>query len=201
MSLSTQNKAAPERGTTAGKPTAGKTTVGKPTVGKLTVREICVFAMLGALMFCSKILMEALPNIHLLGMLTVTYTLVYRAKALIPIYLYVFLNGIFCGFALWWLPYLYIWAVLWLWTMLLPRRLPDAAAAVVYPVLCGLHGLLFGVLYAPAQALMYGLSFDGMLAWIAAGFPFDALHAAGDLVAGLLIFPLSRLLRRLSLRR
>ena len=68
---------------------------------KLTIREMAVFGMLGAVMFASKLLMELLPNIHLLGMLTVAYTVVYRKKALYPIYTYIILNGIFCGFALW----------------------------------------------------------------------------------------------------
>ena len=36
---------------------------------KLSVREIAVFGMLGALMYASKVLMEALPNVHLLGSL------------------------------------------------------------------------------------------------------------------------------------
>ena len=83
--------------------------------------ELTVFAMLGVIMYISKIFMELLPNIHFLGMLTMVYTVVYRKKALIPIYVYVFLNGMFCGFALWWIPYLYIWAVLWGVTMLLPK--------------------------------------------------------------------------------
>ena len=77
--------------------------------------------MLGALMYCSKIIMDALPNIHLLGMFTMTYTLVFRKKALIPIYIFVMITGLFGGFAAWWLPYLYIWAVLWGVTMLLPK--------------------------------------------------------------------------------
>ena len=47
--------------------------------------EMVLFAMLGSLMFCSKIVMEALPNIHLLGMLIVVYTIVFRRKALIPL--------------------------------------------------------------------------------------------------------------------
>ena len=54
--------------------------------------------MLGTIMFCSKIIMELLPNIHLLGMLTMTYTLVFRKKALLPIYIYVILNGLYAGF-------------------------------------------------------------------------------------------------------
>ena len=77
--------------------------------------------MLGTLMFCSKIIMEAFPNIHLLGMFVMTYTIVFRRRALVPIYLFVALTGLYAGFAFWWLPYLYIWTVLWGVTMLLPR--------------------------------------------------------------------------------
>ena len=62
---------------------------------KLTIKEIAVFGMLGAVMYLSKMLMELLPNIHLLGVFTIAFTLVYRKKALYPIYIYVILNGIF----------------------------------------------------------------------------------------------------------
>lgn len=148
-------------------------------------------------MFASKIVMEALPNIHLLGMLTVTYTLVFRKKALIPIYMYVLLNGFFAGFSVWWVPYLYIWTVLWGVTMLLPKKMPKAAACVVYPIVCALHGLSFGILYAPAQAIMFGFTFEQTLAWIAAGFGFDIVHGIGNFAAGLLIYPVSEVLKKL----
>ena len=110
----------------------------------LTVAELVLFAMLGMVMFVSKLVMEFLPNIHLLGMLTMTYTLAFRAKALVPIYVYVFVNGLYAGFATWWIPYLYVWTVLWAVTMLLPRKMPSRIACVVYPVVWGLHGLAFG---------------------------------------------------------
>lgn len=168
--------------------------------GRLSVPEIALYPMLGALMFVSKLLMECLPNIHLLGMLTMTYTLIFRKRALIPIYIFVLLNGLYAGFSLWWMPYLYLWTVLWGVTMLLPRNLPPRKARIVYPLVCCLHGLCFGTLYAPAQALMMGLSFRAMLAWIAAGLPWDAVHALGNLAAGLLILPLSGLLTKLTAR-
>ena len=44
----------------------------------LDLRHMVIFAMLGTVMFVSKVIMELLPNIHLLGMLTMVYTLVYR---------------------------------------------------------------------------------------------------------------------------
>lgn len=164
----------------------------------LSIKEICLFGILAALMFISKIVMEALPNIHLLGMLTVTYTVVFRKKALIPIYIYVLLNGLYAGFNAWWVPYLYIWTILWGATMILPKNMPKAIACVVYPLLCALHGLFFGVLYAPLQALMFRFSFEQTLAWIAAGFTFDIIHMIGNFAVGLLIFPVSEVLKRLT---
>ena len=90
----------------------------------LTVYEISVFSMLGAIMYCSKIILEWAPNIHLLGMFIMAFTLYYRKKALIPIYVFVMITGVLNGFNGWWIPYLYIWAILWGAVMLLPRRMP-----------------------------------------------------------------------------
>lgn len=154
--------------------------------------------MLATIMFCSKLIMEALPNIHLLGTLTMVYTLTYRKKALIPIYVYVMLNGIYAGFNMWWVPYLYIWTILWAVTMLLPRKMPVKIAAVVYPAVCALHGFAYGTMYAPAQALMFKMDITQTLAWIAAGLPFDLIHGIGNLVLGLFILPLTKLLKRLE---
>ncbi len=162
---------------------------------KLNTKEIAVFGMLGAVMFASKMLMEILPNIHLLGTFIVAITVVYRKKALYPIYIYVLLNGIFAGFAMWWIPYLYIWTVLWAAVMLLPKNMPPKIAPTVYAVVCSLHGFCYGILYAPAQALMFGLNFKSVLAWIAAGFSFDVIHGISNLCCGVMIVPLIKLLR------
>ena len=159
---------------------------------------MCIFAMLGALMFCSKIIMEAFPNIHLLGMLTMAFTLTFRAKALIPIYIYVMLNGLFVGFNAWWIPYLYIWTILWGVTMLLPQRMPKWLGYIVYPVVCSLHGFLFGILYAPAQAIFFGLDFQEMLVWIAGGALFDTMHGISNFIVGFLVMPFALLLTKLS---
>ena len=149
-------------------------------------------------MYVSKILMEWIPNVHLLGTLTMAYTLVYRKKALYPIYVYVFLNGALGGFNSWWIPYLYIWTVLWGVTMLLPKQMPKRVSSIVYMLVCAMHGLGFGVLYAPAQALLFGLSFEATMAWIASGFPFDIIHGIGNFFCGMLIVPIASLLRYLE---
>lgn len=158
---------------------------------KLNLKETAAFGMLGGMMFLSKLLMDALPNIHLLAMLTVAITLVFRQKALYPIYVYVGLMGVIYGFAPWWVPHLYLWTVLWGATMLIPRKLPKGWKLAVCIALCSAHGLLYGILYAPAQALLYGMSWQGTVAWIVAGFPFDLIHGIGNLFAGFLIAPVS----------
>ena len=165
---------------------------------KLTIREITVFGMLGALMYASKMLMEIFPNIHLLGVFTIAFTVVYRKKALYPLYTYVLLNGLFSGFATWWIPYLYVWTVLWGVTMFLPRKMPKKIQPIVYMVVNACHGFSFGILYAPAQALLYGFSFKTTLAWIASGFPFDITHGISNFICGILIVPIVYLLRRLE---
>lgn len=151
--------------------------------------------MLGALMYTSKIIMEFAPNIHLLGVFTIAFTVVYRKKALYPIYTYVLLNGMFSGFSSWWVPYLYVWTVLWGIVMLLPQKLPKRAAPLIYMSVCALHGFLFGTLYAPAQALLFGMNLKGMAAWIIAGLPWDLIHGVSNFFCGILIVPLISVIR------
>ena len=162
---------------------------------KLTARELTVFSMLGTILYVSKLAMEGLPNIHLVGVLIVSYTVVYRKKALYPIYVYVFLIGLMNGFNTWWLPYLYIWTVLWGLVMILPKNMPRKIAGIVYLLICGLHGLFYGVLYAPMQAIIYGLSMEETIAWIMAGLPFDLTHGISNFFGGLLIMPIVSVLR------
>ncbi len=162
---------------------------------KLTIKEIVIFSMLGSLMYVSKILLEFLPNVHLLGVLTVSFTIVYRQKALYPIYVYVLLLGLFNGFTMWWIPHLYLWTILWGVTMLLPKNMSKITAPIVYSIVCASHGFLYGTLYAPAQALMFGLDFNGMITWIVAGLPWDAVHGVGNLIGSVLIVPIIYILR------
>ncbi len=162
---------------------------------RLTVKELVILAFLGALMFCSKLLTEALPNIHMLAMFTIAYTVVFRARALYAIYTFVMLTGIFYGFGIWWVPYLYLWILLWGVTMLLPRNMPTRVAVPVYMVVAGLHGFLYGTLYAPFQALAFGLDFRGMIAWIVAGLPWDAIQGIGNLCIGTLVVPVVKIIK------
>jgi energy-coupling factor transport system substrate-specific component len=85
--------------------------------------------------------------------------------------------------------------------MLIPKRIPRKIKRVIYPIICCIHGLAFGILYAPGEALLFGLGLEETVAWIIAGIPMDILHGIGNLFAGILILPLGELIEKLMKRQ
>lgn len=164
----------------------------------LTIYEIAIFGMLGAMMMVSDILMNVIPNVHLVGVIIVVLTVVYRWKALFPIYIYVLLIGLFDGAGLW-ATYAYVWAVLWGMVMLLPKRMPAWLAPIVYALVCGLHGFAFGFLLIPYQMTLFGFTLRQALVWWRFGFfTADIPHGIGNLVGSALVIPLVTLIRKLD---
>lgn len=164
------------------------------------LEELVVFALFGAMMFLSAQI-DIIPNVHPLSLFIVSLTVVYRFKALIPIYLYIMLEGLIGGFNLWWFPYLYIWAVLWGLAMLIPKGISEAAAGVIAAIVSTLHGACFGLLYFPFQlfAFCHGDIREGLI-WLASGLSFDVLHMIGNFASSLLCVPIARLICKLSNR-
>lgn len=165
---------------------------------KLKLKDIVLLALLSALMCVGDFAMEWLPNVHFVGVFIVVTTVVYRKYALLPIFVYWIVSGFVEGISLWWIPKIYIWSLLWVGIMLIPKSLSEKVKNVLYVAVCTLHGFLsFGVLYAPAQALITGLDFKGTIAWIIAGLPFDVTQCIGNLVLGsLVIYPMIKILKR-----
>ncbi len=168
---------------------------------RLDLRHLLIFAMLGTIQFVSKQALEFLPNVEMVSTLTMVYTLVYRKRGLIPVLVFILMEGLLWGFSIWWFPYLYLWPILWALTLALPKRMPLWLQVPVCCLVCGLFGLAYGTLYAPYQAAVFlGWDLKKTLAWIVAGFPWDLTHAVGNLVIGTLIVPLTALLRKLEER-
>ena len=73
---------------------------------KLKLKDILILSLMGALMAASDFVFDFLPYVHLVGVFFVATTVVYRKWALLAVYVYVFIQGLIGGFAVWWIPYL-----------------------------------------------------------------------------------------------
>ena len=136
--------------------------------------ELALMGVLSALLFAGQVALAAIPNVEIVSLLVILYTLALGRKVFLVIYTFVLLEGVFYGFGLWWINYLYVWAALAL--AVLPFRKKDSA--LFFAVLSGFFGLFFGALCA----LPYGLAGGPAAAfayWIS-GIPFDLVHCGGN---------------------
>ena len=146
-------------------------------------RSLVTAAFLAAVLVASKFALDGLPNIELVSLLVILYTLEYPRLAVPAVYTYVFVYGLLNGFGIWWFPQLYIWAVL----MLFARLMRQNRSVLLWALLSGLFGLCYGALYAVSYAVMNGGIAAG-IAWWVTGIPFDLLHGAGNFVVALLLY-------------
>ena len=151
--------------------------------------EIVVMGVLTAVVFAAQVAMGFLPNIELVTLLFILYTLVLGKKVFLIIYVFVFLEGIFYGFGLWWVNYLYVWTVQSIVTLILRKQ----TSVFFWSILSGFYGISFGALCAIPYFFMGGLS-SAFAYWVS-GIAYDIPHCIGNIVICLLLFkPLYKVL-------
>ena len=163
----------------------------RPKKAALAARDVALLAMLAALLVVGKEALAFLPNIEIVSMLILLYTLEFGRRTLIAIAVFVVAEGLLYGFGTWWWSYTYIWAALYVAVRLLRRN----ESALVWALVLALFGLLFGTLSGLVYLLLSGPVFAA--GWIIQGIPFDAVHAVGNFVTGMLLYnPLRHVLHR-----
>lgn len=151
--------------------------------------EIVVMGVLTAVVFAAQVAMGFLPNIELVTLLFILYTLVLGKKVFLIIYVFVFLEGIFYGFGLWWVNYLYIWTVQSIVTLILRKQ----TSVFFWSILSGFYGISFGALCAIPYFFMGGPS-SAFAYWVS-GIAYDIPHCIGNVIVCLLLFkPLYKVL-------
>ncbi len=161
--------------------------------GKLKTRDIVLTAMLAALLIASKEILSFLPNIELVTLLIILYTL--HFPRLTPYIIYIFVGVQCCiyGLHVWVYMYLYIWILLYF----VVRALRKFSAHMLWVVVSTLFGLLFGLLCSPVYLFIGGWSMA--FSWFVSGIPFDIIHAIGNCVAALVLFvPLDKLFTKIK---
>lgn len=161
---------------------------------KIKIKDIVTIGMMSAIMIAIQVAMAMLPlpNVELVSILTIVFTLVFGYKALYIIYIFVFLEGFIWGFHIWWINYLYVWTVLFIITMLLRHN----RSSIFWAVVAGAYGLGFGALCSIPYFLTGGIP-TGMAYWVS-GIPFDIIHGISNFLITLVLFhPIYQLLTKL----
>ena len=148
---------------------------------------------MAALIFGSKVALASLPNININSVLIILTVVFFGWKALYTVYIYVLLEGLIFGFSVWWVGYLYIWAVLVVAAMILRKN----DSALIWAVAAGVFGLVFGpLMYLEWFAINGG--WEGFFAMWVAGIPYDLAHCAGNFAFTLVLYrPLHRVMEKL----
>lgn len=155
-------------------------------------KELAAAGLCAASMFAGQVALASLPNVEIVSLLVICFTLAFGRKVLFVIYTFVLLEGIFYGFGIWWVSYLYVWTILALAVM--PFRRMDSA--VFFALISGFFGLFFGA-FCSLPYLIAGGAETAFAYWIS-GLPFDLVHCAGNFFLCLVLFkPVSRVVRRL----
>lgn len=152
-------------------------------------RQVVTDGFLAAALFALQVAMIHLPNIELVSITVIVYTLVLGKRVLTILTAFTILEGLFHGFGIWWISYLYIWPILAGLTAVLKKLgAPDWG----YGILSCFFGFSFGLLCS----IPYLAGGPGALfAWWISGIPFDIVHGISNLVIGLVLFkPLRRIL-------
>lgn len=149
---------------------------------KISVREIIVLGLMGAMLIVVQVALAIIPNIELVSLLIIVFTLIAGKKVFYAIYVFVLVEGLIYGFGIWWINYLYVWSILAVAALILRRN----EAPVVWSIVSGLFGLLFGMLCAIPYFFMGGLG-AAVSYWVN-GIVFDLMHGGGNIIAALFLF-------------
>lgn len=157
------------------------------------ITRLVTMGLLSGILVLGQLGMAFLPNIEPVTFLIIAYTLVYGKQVFSIIYAFVLVEGLIFGFGIWWFSYLYIWSILAVLTLLLQKN----TSTVIWAVISGAFGLLFGALCSIPYLISGGPG--AAFAYWAAGIPYDILHCAGNFVLTLVLFrPVLGVLKKLN---
>lgn len=131
----------------------------------------------------AKFALSFLPNVELVTLLIMLYTLYFGRKIVYVIPVFVLIEGIVWGFGIWWIMYLYLWPLLALITYLFRKT----ESVIFWAVLAGVFGLIFGALCAIPYFFIGGWS--TAVSWWVAGIPHDIIHCVSNVMITLVLFP------------
>lgn len=160
---------------------------------KLSAKDIALIGMMTATLEAAKLALSWLPNVELVTLLVLVYTLYFGRRIFFVIPVFILVEGFIYGIGVWWIMYLYAWPLLAILTLLFRK----VQTVWFWAVLAGAFGLCFGALCSIPYYFISGPLYA--FSWWISGIPFDVLHGASNFAVCLLLFrPLTNLCKTIK---
>lgn len=149
---------------------------------KLQTKDIAAIGLMSALLITLQVGFSFLPNIELVSILIILFTIFIGWKTLYVIYIFVLVEGLIYGIHKWWICYLYVWTILMLITMLFKH----SKSPFLWAIISGTFGLSFGLLCTIPDYFIGGMPLA--ISTFISGIPFDIIHGASNYIIALILF-------------
>ena len=169
-------------------------------IKSMSVKDIAMIGIMAAVLETSKIVLSFLPNIELVSLLIIVYTLNLGFKrTAIIILIFDFVETLIWGIGIWTISYLYVWLILSFVTYCFRNESKKPGSKWTFTIISAIFGLAFGQLCAITTCLVGGLS--TAVAWWISGIPYDIAHCIGNAVICYLLFePVCRMLKKICIK-
>ncbi len=150
-----------------------------------SVHKLVTIGVLSAIIVALQVALAALPNVELVTVLMLVYTLVLPlSSSLLITAIFATLEMLIWGSGDWVVGYFWIWPI---WVLLVASlKHHFKQSAYRWALLSGLWGALFGILFSLNHGLFYGFKFS--LAYWIRGIPFDVIHTLANYLTTLVLF-------------
>lgn len=145
-------------------------------------KRIARVAVIAALLEAVKIVLSSLPNIELVTLLIIVFTLAIGRETFYAVVIFVGIECCIWGVHLWTAMYLFVWPVLVALVLLFKRR-----SNFFFAMLSGAFGLCFGALCSVIYLFTGGIKMA--FAWWVSGIPWDIVHGVSNFIICLVLLP------------
>ena len=149
---------------------------------RIPLIDISIIGIAAALLIGVQVALSVIPNVELVTLLIILYTIHLRSKAIYIIYIFVLVECLIYPFGLWCIVYLYIWIILYFVAYIFK----GSTSSIFFSIIGAIYGLFFGTLSSIPYFFTGGLA--GGVAYIIAGLQFDILHCVGNFIVILTLF-------------
>ena len=104
---------------------------------KISVKDVTQIGIMSAVLIAGKAALSFLPNVEIVTLLIIVYTLYFGKKVFFSIFIFIILDCAVWGFNLWTVMYIYVWPLLAIMVLLFAKHRETIFWSII-SAFCGL---------------------------------------------------------------